>query len=80
MHQPDCGLLLNTSEATLCFSERARLEIRLEDRLEYELERTLHHPVPDRRDRKDADFAPILWYLLLPGWEWLVGVLSQFVP
>src|ERR1700722_4376121 len=30
-------------------SERSWLEIRLEDRLEYELERTLHHPVPDRR-------------------------------
>ena len=31
-------------------SKRSRLEIRLEDRLEYELERALHHPVPDRRN------------------------------
>src|ERR1700722_18574086 len=61
-------------------SKRSRLEIRLEDRFEYELERTLHHPVSDRRYRKDADFAPVLRYLLPPGWEWLVGVLSQFVP
>jgi hypothetical protein len=29
---------------------------------------------------KDADFAPILRYLLPTCWEWLVGVLSQFVP
>src|SRR5262245_52136664 len=31
-------------------SKRARLEVGLEDRLQYELERTLHHPVPDRRN------------------------------
>src|SRR3954454_7716853 len=55
-----------------------RLEIRLEDRFEYELERALHHA--DRRNRKDADFAPVLWSLLPPGWEWLVGVPSQLVP
>src|SRR5258705_10035700 len=61
-------------------SKRSRLEIRLEDRFEYELERALHHPVPDRRYRKDADFAPILRYLLPPGWEWLVGAPRQFVP
>src|SRR3954469_5573893 len=54
-------------------SKRPRLEIRLEDRFEYELERTLHHSVADRRNRKDADFAPVLWYLLPPDWEWLVG-------
>src|SRR5712672_3184446 len=61
-------------------SKRSRLEIRLEDRFEYELERALHHPVPDRRYRKDADFAPIFRYLLPPGWEWLVGAPGQFVP
>ena len=61
-------------------SKRSRLEIRLEDRFEYELERALHHPVPDRRYRKDADFAPILRYLLPPGWEWFVGAPRQFVP
>ena len=42
--------------------------------------RALHHPVPDRRYRKDADFASILRYLLPPGWEWLVGAPRQFVP
>src|SRR5262244_2558232 len=61
-------------------SKRSRLEIRLEDRFEYELERALHHPVPDRRYRKDADFATILRYFLPPGWEWLVGTPGQFVP
>ena len=60
-------------------SKRPRLAIRLEDRFEYELERALHHSVADRRNRKDADFAPVLWYLLPPGWEWLVGVPSQLV-
>ena len=48
-------------------SKRARLEVSLEDRLQYQLERALHHPVPDRRNRKDADLAPVLRYLLPPG-------------
>src|SRR6516162_8634778 len=58
---------------------RPRLEVRLEHRFEDELERTLHHSVPDRRDRQDADFAPVFRYLLLPDWEWLVGAPGQFV-
>src|SRR5712671_1521074 len=62
-------------DRVMCFplgpiSKRSRLEICLEDRFEYELERALHHPVPDRRYRKDAP----------PGWEWLVGAPRQFVP
>src|SRR5882762_10102818 len=61
-------------------SKRARLEVRLENRLHYELERPLNHPVPNRRNRKDADFAPILRYFLPSGWEWLVGAPDQFVP
>src|SRR5881392_1166092 len=60
-------------------SIRPRLEVRLEHRFEDELERTLHHSVPDRRDRQDADFAPVFRYLLLPGWEWLVGAPGQFI-
>src|SRR5690349_14593806 len=60
-------------------SIRPRLEVRLEHRFEDELERTLHHSVPDRRDRQDADFPPVFRYLLLPGWEWLVGAPGQFV-
>ncbi|HEX4548148.1 MAG TPA: recombinase family protein, partial [Pseudomonas sp.] len=60
-------------------SIRPRLEVRLEHRFEAELERTLHHSVPNRRDRQDADFAPVFRYLLLPGREWLVGAPGQFV-
>ena len=33
----------------------------------YELERALHHPVTDRRNRKDADLVAILRYFLPPG-------------
>ncbi len=36
---------------------RARREVRLEDRLEHELERSLHHPVPDGRDAQPATLA-----------------------
>src|SRR5246500_4415187 len=60
-------------------SIRPRLEVRLKHRFEDELERTLHHSVPDRRDRNDAAFAPVFRYLLLPGWEWVVGAPGQFV-
>src|SRR5215469_2363602 len=60
-------------------SKRSRLEIRLEHRLEDELERTLHHSVTDRRDRQNADFAPVFRYLLFSRWEWLVGAPDQFV-
>src|SRR5215472_411427 len=56
-------------------SKRPRLEIRLEDRFEYELQRTLHHSVADSRNRENADFAPVLRYFLSPRWEWLVGAL-----
>jgi hypothetical protein len=61
-------------------AKRPRLEIRLEDRLEYEFERALHHPVPDRWYRKDTDFTPILRYFLPPGRERLVATPGQFVP
>src|SRR5438034_2177117 len=61
-------------------SKRSRLEVRLEDRFEYELERPLNHPVPNGRNRKDADFAPILRYFLPSGREWLVSTPRQFVP
>ena len=60
-------------------SKRSRLEVCLEDRLQYELERTLHHSISDRRNRKDADLAPVLWYLLPPGRERHIGVLNKFV-
>jgi hypothetical protein len=48
-------------------AKRARLEVRLEDRLQYELERTLHHPVPNRRNRQNADFASVLRYPFASG-------------
>src|SRR5262245_8245225 len=48
-------------------SKRARLEVGLEDRLQYELERTLHHPISDRRNRQDTDLPPVLRYLLPPS-------------
>ncbi|HEY4960880.1 MAG TPA: hypothetical protein VII29_08490 [Terriglobales bacterium] len=59
-------------------SKRSRLEIRLEDRFEYELERALHHSVADRWNREDTDFAPVLRYLLPPRGEWLVGSPDQY--
>src|SRR6202162_2030460 len=61
-------------------SKRSRLEIRLEDRFEYELECALHHSVADRRNREDADLAPVLRYLLPPRGKWLVGAPDPFVP
>src|SRR5215211_1704812 len=55
-------------------SKRSRLEVRLE----YELERTLHHPIPDRRYRKNADFAPVFRYLLPPGGSgWYTRLISS---
>src|SRR5271166_5492342 len=60
-------------------SERPRLEVRLEDRFQYELERTLRHPVADRRNRKDADLAAILRDFLPPGRQRRIGAPDQFV-
>jgi hypothetical protein len=45
-------------------SKRSRLKVRLKDRFQYQLERPLRHAVPNSRNRKDSDFAPILRYLL----------------
>src|SRR5262245_42741862 len=47
--------------------KRSRLEVSLEDRLQDELERSLHYSIPDRRNRKDTDFVSILRYFLLPS-------------
>src|SRR5207253_11070657 len=47
-------------------SKRSRLEVGLEDRLQYELERTLYPPLTARGNRKDADLAAILPSLLPP--------------
>ena len=61
-------------------SKRARLEVGLEDRLQYELERALHHSVADRRNREDADLAAVLRYLLPPGRQRHIGSPYEFVP
>src|SRR5258708_10438309 len=61
-------------------SKRARLEVRLENRLHYELERPLNHPVPNGRNRKDADFPPILRYFLPSGRERLGGAPPHLLP
>src|SRR5262245_40508301 len=47
-------------------SIRPLLEIRFENRLQDEFQRPLDHSVTDCRNRKYADFAPVLRYLLLP--------------
>src|SRR5208282_2736384 len=60
-------------------SKRPRLEVRLEDWFQYQLERALHHSVADRRNRKDADLAPILRYFLSPGRQRHIAALDQFV-
>src|SRR5215467_1585400 len=50
-------------------SKRPRLEVGLEDRLQDQLERALHHPFADRGNRKDTDLAPVLGYFPSPGPE-----------
>src|ERR1019366_277772 len=60
-------------------SERPRLEVRFEDRFQYELERTLCPPVADRRNRQDAYLAAILRDFLPPGWLRHIGAPNQFV-
>ena len=60
-------------------SKRSRLEVRLEDRLQYELERPLHHAIPNCRNRKYADFVPVLRYFLPSGWERCICALLEFV-
>ena len=60
-------------------SERPRLEVRLEDRFQYELERALRHPVADRRNRKDPDLAALLRDFLPPRRQWRIAAPDQFV-
>jgi hypothetical protein len=60
-------------------SKRSRLEVCLEDRFQYELERTLHHAIPNCRNRKHADFAPVLRYFLPPGRKRYICAPIEFV-
>ena len=58
---------------------RALLKVSLEDRFQYQLQRPLHHTVPDGGYPEDADFAPILRYLHLPVCRGPIGSGVQFV-
>jgi hypothetical protein len=59
----------------------ARLEIRIEDGLQDERQRTLDHPVPDSGNTEHADFrAPVLRYLLPPVPQRKILMRHQFVP
>src|SRR5665811_1748673 len=60
-------------------SKRSRLEVRLEDWLQYELERTLNHAIPNCRNRKHADFTPVLRYFLPSGRERYICAPIEFV-
>src|SRR5262245_9573544 len=61
-------------------AKRSRLEVGLKDRLQDELDLSLHHPIPDCRNRKDADFSPVLRYFPSPSRKWFIGALNEFVP
>jgi len=60
----------------------AREEIRLEDRLQHQLQRCLDHPVTDRRNAQVTDLAACLGYRAPPHWQWPEGtsfkILTQF--
>ena len=60
-------------------SERSRLEVCLKDWFQYELERALHHSIPNGRNGQDADFTPILRYLLPPSRQWYIFAPNEFV-
>jgi len=55
-------------------------EVRFEDRLQHEFERTLDHPVPNRRNPQDADLAPVFRDRHVPVPERPVGASDQRVP
>src|SRR6516225_4390072 len=59
---------------------RSRLEVSLKERLQYQLERPLHHAIPYGRDRQHADLSPILGYLVLPRFHGQVRALDQLAP
>src|SRR5262245_5803220 len=59
---------------------RAVAEVRLENGLHHELERPLHHPVPNRRNPQGADLASALGNLDAPVPQWPIGARDQFIP
>jgi hypothetical protein len=50
------------------------------ERLQYQLERPLHHPVPDRGNREDADLAAILRNFPPPCRQRHIGAPHELVP
>src|SRR5262249_7229558 len=61
-------------------SIRPRLEIRLEDRLQDEFQRSLDHTITDRRNRENADLAPVLRNFLSPCPHGPIRLCYQFIP
>src|SRR6201987_347440 len=61
-------------------SIRPGLEVSFEDRLQDKLQRALDHAITDSRYRKNADFAPILRYFLLPYSHRPIRVGNYFRP
>src|SRR3989304_5461471 len=75
---PDQRLM---SCALRAIAKRPRLEVRLEDRLHNQLQRTLYHAITDAGNRKSSHFvAPLFRYLFLPRPQRQVGAPDQFVP
>src|SRR5688572_20585652 len=61
-------------------SIRPRLEICLEDRLQDELQGPLDHTITDRRNRQNADLAPVLRNFLSPCPHRPIRLDYQFIP
>jgi len=60
---------------------RARLNIRLKNGLEDQLQGSLHHTVAESRNPEDADLCPaVLWYVLPSHPPGLIRACDQFVP
>jgi hypothetical protein len=60
---------------------RPRLEIRLEERFQQQLESSLDHAVSDGRNRKDAHLrAAVLWNFVPPIPPWAISPGDQFIP
>ena len=67
-------LQLAVRRASRAEPERARQEVRFEDRLKHDLHRGLHDPVPNRRNRQRPPLlGPRLRYEYLPGRQRAIG-------
>ncbi len=61
-------------------SVRSCLEVRFEDRFQYELECPLDHTITDGRNRENSYFSPVFRYFLLPYSHGSIRAGDQFVP